>query len=345
VLDPSLWTNIVARYVKRPPWMRPPIYLIAESPDRAAQREWLASVLGGLAEGPRARAVSRLLEQENFLATYNELAATEILLRSGHVIDFEPELGGLTPDAVLLDAAGRPAVIVEVSTRFRSDADRREERKWAELKHRATKIPVPIGMAVTGENQRATPAPDSGTAKRLVIDLQRHLETLKPIPFGHALEVGGYEFHLVNPIPGTHAMLTVPVTAGWQDVAEVLDAVQAKVHRYASVADAAGAALIVVIAAELQSPVTIDLLRAALAGQQATTLTLDLFNVSEIKFDVNLHERDEPSVFHPALSAVGWLAPGDSDPGVLTIFPVPSASRPVALSTSPQLIVARALRP
>lgn len=338
MLDADYWAGIVAKYADRPTWTRPPIFNIANDADRDDQRAWLADAVGRLGGDSRTHAVSSLEEEENFLATYNELATTEILVRSDHAVAVDPVLSGLTPDVVVLDAAGRPAVIVEVSTRFRSDDDRREERRWRELKHRVERIPIPIGIAVTGEDQRTPPAPDSGTAKKLVQDLQRRLSVVDPIPYGYAIEVGSYWFHLVNEIPGTHSRLAPPTTTGWRDAEEVLESIKAKVDRYAEIAAEVDAPLLVVIAAEPESPVSAHLLKAALLGRQSTAITLDLFHTQEVgPIELRLHERDAPIRFHPALSAVGWLAPGTSDPGTLTVFQVASRQRSLRLHASRDL--------
>jgi len=119
-----------------------------------------------------------------------------------------------------------------------------------------------------------------------------------------------------------------------------LEAVREKVSRYCSGADRVGAALIVVLAAESQSPLSIDLLRTALTGAQTVTMSFDIFEPGPVSSGpFSMRAENIPPAFHPSVSAIAWLEPGIENPGTLTLFPIASAERQLRFRQSERLVI------
>jgi hypothetical protein len=339
-LDDEYALGLSARFEGRPEWMLPSVHMIATAVERESQRRWLNDVLRTLPEHTARRTVSRLEAEENFLATYNELAVASVLMGSGRQLLYEPELGGRTPDFALAADGDKALVLVEVSTKFRRPAQLAAEQRWKELRMRVERIPVPIGLFVRGSDLRDPEPPDSATAKRLAADLSEALSS-GPLPrYGQGVVLGDYLFAAAAPVPEAHVVLATPASTGTYDADLVLDAVRAKASRYAQIAEAHDASLVVILAAELRSPLTLDLLRTSLRGTQAVTMSLDLFSPGPVRSrTVQMRQRDEAALFHPCVAAVGWLETGISAPGTLTLFPVASARRWVGFVESDVLRV------
>ena len=88
--------------------------------------------------------------------------------------------------------------------------------------------------------------------------------------------------------------------------------------------------LVVVLAAEAQSPLTLDLLRTTLTGRRHGSFSTVIDATSE-----------RSARFHPALSGVGWLQPGIEQSGTLTLFPVTTARLPISIRESDTLRIGR----
>lgn len=271
--------------------------------------------------------MTRLEAGESFLAAYNELAVSAILRATGYDVVPEPSLSGLTPD-FLASRGESERKIIEVYTRHRSDAQLREEQRWKELAARGSQIPVPVGIVVRALDGIAPAAPDSGASATLIHQLRTELLAM-PEPLGHVIVIGAYAFTVLHRLDSPTAILSTPGATGWQDADEVLEAINEKVSRYAELAAEHHTSLVVVVAAELQTPFTEDLVRVALTGAQSIVATLDLFGLSNLgPHSVQLRQTNELVTFHPSVSAVGWLSAGVDAPGPLTVYPVASAERP-----------------
>ncbi len=341
VLDGPFAERLAKRYARRAPWELPSVLRIATSPDRESQRAWLNAVLEVVPEAVRNRVLSRLQKEPNFLATYNELATAAILLKAGYPISYESEVAGRTPDLLLPAGDGRPTVLVEVSTRFRTDAQRRNEKRWVEFKRRVEKIPVPLWLYVRRVDLGMPEPPDSGKAKRVTEALEEVLPAATP-PFNKMFIVEDFAFGIASPAPGAHALFAPPIGGSAYDADLVLEVIGEKVSRYAAAAKQAGAVLVVVLAAEPLSPLTLDLLRTTLTGAQAVTMTIDVFDPTPIRTrSLPMRRENSPPGFDSAVSAVGWLAPGINDPGRLTLFPLASAGQRVQFSESDALVIER----
>jgi hypothetical protein len=280
--------------------------------------------------------MTRLEARPSFLAAYNELAVSAIMRAAVNDVEAEPSLSGLTPD-LLVSRGTNDRTIVEVYTKHRSDAQLREEQRWKELAARGSQIPIPVGIVVRAHDGSAPAAPESGVGGALIQQLRTQLFSMSE-PLGHVIVIGNYAFSVLHPLDGPTAVLSTPGATGWQDADQVLDAINEKMSRYAALAVEHDANLMVVVAAELQSPFTEDLVRVALTGAQSIVATLDLFGPSNLgSHTVQLRPTNELVTFHPSVSAIGWLAAGIDVPGPLTVYPVASAERPLGWTATDRL--------
>ncbi|WP_298338840.1 hypothetical protein [Ferrimicrobium sp.] len=339
MLDSDYAGRLAQQYGERPPWAFPSIYSIATSADREAQRIWLNQALCAIPETDRDRLLGRLEKEANFLSTYNELATAAIFLQAGYSFRYEAELGGRTPDLLIPSGEDHPMLLVEVVTKFRNDSLRRIERQWKELATRVEMISVPLVLLVRGLGRGRPEPPDSGTAKRVVSELQKTL-LATPVGIGDEIEIEDYVFVIAGQVPGARASLATPAGASTYNADLVLEAVREKVSRYCSGADRVGAALIVVLAAESQSPLSIDLLRTALTGAQTVTMSFDIFEPGPVSSGpFSMRAENIPPAFHPSVSAIAWLEPGIENPGTLTLFPIASAERQLRFRQSERLVI------
>jgi hypothetical protein len=124
VLDDAYARAFTQRFATWPEWNRPELWPIVTDPKRSEQRRWLSNALADLPADQGAKLLGRLQSNRSFQATYNQLATAVLLRESGLAVEYEPELPWqgkmLTPDIGLRGSDGGLAVIVEVSTRFRT---------------------------------------------------------------------------------------------------------------------------------------------------------------------------------------------------------------------------------
>jgi hypothetical protein len=328
---------LLQKYRGRPSWHRPEVWVVATAPERDRQRAWLNQTIDSLPEPGKSKAMRRLPENAHFLSTYSELSAAAILVDAGLSVEYEPDLGKRTPDFVVDGKAG-PCAIVEVYTKFRSEAQRHAEGAWKVLHTRVRDIPVPVVLVVNSLGGTSAEAPDEATSKRIATKLRSWL-LRTPEDVGREEVFEGYHFMIGGQAPGLYALMALPGGGGWFDSDMVLTAINEKTRRYASLASRMEVPLLVILAAEPASPMNQDLVRSALSGDMSTTLKVDVFARYSEPHTVRMRSDRTPVTFDPALSVIGWLDPGIDSPGELTVFPATSSERPLDLPTTESLHV------
>ena len=331
MLDDEFAQDFVRRFSNRPDWARPELWPVVTDPARTPQRRWLSNVLGQLPERQRQNALARLQSDEQFLATYNELASAAILGTPELRVEVEPlftrQGRTLTPDLALRSVDGQLLAIGEVSTRFRNTEHRRLEIQWRELRTRVARIPRAVGILVQDLVNDPIRPPTSGQAAKIELGLRDWL--LRPSSvLGATSEFQGYLFQVAFELPGLRAQVAVPTGGDWYNTDKVRAAISDKASRYTELANSLNVPLLVVLAAEPALPLSKDFVASALTGAQALTIAFDPFRPGPIASGpMRLNHQDVPAAFDPALSAVGWLETGIDQPGSMTLFHVPSAAR------------------
>jgi len=337
MFDDAYRDELIRRFGHRPDWERPEMWLVATAPERSSQRDWMNAALLALPVPGRDVADRRLKSSRNFLATYHELAVAAILQEAGFSTEYERALGRLTPD--LYVTSGERALMIEVVGKFRPDHVRSDSRDWRALSQRVSQIGWPVGMIVRRPDGSQLTPPNAAIAKRIVAGLRIWLWQR-----GGALgmiELEGYEFHAIQELPsGSPTLLAQPDPGGWMNADDVLETIGEKVRKYADLGTELHLPLVVVLAAELNAAMSLDLVRAALSGAQSLTVTLPMSGgpdrIGPAK--VQMRSHDVLKTFNPALSAVAWLTPGTDDPGNLTVLSVPSAALPHGLPLGGRIV-------
>jgi hypothetical protein len=264
VLDDAYAQAFMQRFATWPEWNRPDLWPIVTDPKRSEQRRWLSDALADLPADQAAKLLGRLETNRSFQATYNELAVTVLLRESGLTVQYEPELPWqgkvLTPDIGLRGNDGGLAVIVEVSTKFRTAEQRSHEVEWNQLRSRVSRIPRPLGLAVRQLLPGSARPPDSGQSIRIEAVLRGWLLRASTT-VGSVCDAEGYLFEAVGQLPGMRAAVAAPTGTDWYNTDMVRKAINVKVHRYVEAADSLGLLLVVVLAAEPAMPLSADMLR------------------------------------------------------------------------------------
>jgi hypothetical protein len=340
VFDDELRETLMGKYGGRPNSQRPECWLIATSPERADQRAWMNRALMMLDEPGRSKLWTRLTDDNHFLQTYNELAVAAILQEGGLRPSYQIGLDGLSPDLTLLNEAGQPGLLVELTNRLRSKNTAFADHRWRGLRDRVSAIPAPYGVLVANASPDL-PAPTDDLCKSIARQLRSWLLS-PPIASGDVLQIEEYLFRIGTQLPGTNAQLIYSQVGDWVDSDEDVTAlVEEKLKKYAPLAKDLEVPLVVVISADPRVPLDVEIVRAAMRGQSATTTRLDVLLSSSPTTTLPMHQTDKPPAWDPALSAVGWLTPGRNSPGMLSLFPTSEPLLPHGLPLGGRLDIDR----
>ncbi len=327
VFDDPFAAAAEKKWGSKPRRQRPSFWHVATADDRDEQRVWINGATAALPEPGRSKMMRHLRDDRRFLGVYSELAVAAILQSAGMVPEYEPNLGGGTPDFYVPLVGGRP-LIVEAHTRFRADEVRREALRWEELRDRVAEIGAPFGVGLERSGDRSRP-PSSGAAKQIARQLRRWL-LLSSTRVGDVTDAAGYRFRVVGEVVGVRAQFLAPLGGGWIDSNAVADVIREKLSKYKRVADELDAVLLIVLAAESLAPLDLAMIDSALAGRLMTSVSLDVFDPGgSTSHTVKLHAADTPAALDPALSGAGYLRADTSAPGVLTVTRYANATRKV----------------
>jgi hypothetical protein len=234
LLDEAYATLLKSRFGERLASGRPELWPIAIEPERAAQRAWINELLSSLPLRDQRNMRGRIEKNSSFLATYNELALGALLRQLGYQLSYEEAINhqdgrAVTPDW-MIENDGRVLAVFEITTQFRTDAERAADRRWAELKDRVDELPYPFVVLVRPMHDRWV-TPDGGTAKHLtsaVADwLGRPTRTV-----GDVIVVSDeYYFDVLGVAPGLRTMLAPPPAGGAFDADTVLGTISEKTIR------------------------------------------------------------------------------------------------------------------
>ena len=307
------------KHGKQLPADRPEYWELAASSDRAAQRMWLNAALGRMGPDARQHLFENICDSGRFVPTYNEAAVASILLDAFVKVEYEPTLNGQTPDLVVRSDDGAVQLIVEVANRLLPEAADAKAKRWEQLRGRLQRWAAPWlvrGIRVEGPND----APTADVIRPMATLLGRWLSRADAAQWDEC-RVGDFGFVIMQRLPGSHADLLIPHSELWYTSDRLVPIVTEKVNTYASLCADLGVPLVVVVAADPRSSVTVDTVRGAVTGALTLSMKLDMFADGPTSSGpLKLHQTDEARRWHPCLSAVGWLQAGIDDPGTLTLF-------------------------
>lgn len=334
VFDDDYMAAVAARADGRPAWERSAIHDLVLSDEKAQMRAWIEQEVARIPEPGRSELIRRLRSERSFLPSMHEVATAAVLTEAGLELRYEANVGGRTPDFLVPDdGSGHPA-IVEVWTRELARDSRGQVRAWEALRARIGQIPVPAGLAVDVRTRKRAPSPRQ--SKEISSGLRRWLLDA-PRATGESINVDGFRFVVTGTMPGLTAYLPVQHPGGWFDSSSVVDTIRAKVDRYRELTHTAGAALVVVVGSDVRAPLTLDLLRSTMRGQNSGAISWSAGSTGYIgEWSTAMRKREAAPTFDPVLSAVGWIEVGDADPQ-LHLFEVASARVPFARLTCPRI--------
>lgn len=321
-----------ARYGGRSPERRQLTYDLAVESRYEPWRRWYDEQLALLPSTQADALAGRLWLDEHFWPVTFELAAGAAIRAAGYTAVYEQNHDGLTPDWTAVTPQGAPLFIVEVHTDQPSKETFGRIRGWKALEQRIAKIPVGVVLALTGTGHgkvEPTPPP-AGTAKRIAQDLRARL---LGSPGAAVIRSHGYTFVVLAdrfgyqlPSPnGLHAQFAAPSgVAGPVHASRLAEAVDAKVRRYAKLADSHNVPLVVAVGAHRFTRVDLTDVDDLLAG--SATMSFQ-FNIGDTFIGEKAVSLAHPQrwVMPPDLAGLMWLH--NQPPFAATTRPNPQARR------------------
>lgn len=181
VFPPEWVADKRQRYDCCPPYARPKLYDLWTADWLKAERDRIEQWAAPLANHELDEVIPRLRDANLFRETYNELAVGASLRSQGWLLEYEPELYGLTPDWLARRAAGQERLVVEIVS---SNPPKESEAcldGWMRLRGRLQGLPVNAHLSLQIHGNRgddevvSTPPPDS-EHKRVAGEVRKWLE-------------------------------------------------------------------------------------------------------------------------------------------------------------------------
>lgn len=329
VFDEAFVATMVGHYRSRRASQRPDLYFVTTSPQRAELRAWVEAEILHVPQPGRSKLTTRLRKDESFLTAYHELAAAAVLRAAGYGVEYEPDLGGATPDFLVKTSEGQPALIVDVWTRQLPQGAKGAKRLWNDLCHRIADIPVGVFLLIRHVGGAEIAPPTGAQTKAIATHLRQWLLGAAR-PVGSEIDVEGYRFAVAGNAPGLRAQLAPPEPGGWVDSDVVLAAIREKTHKYGPIADKLGLGFMTVLAADPLAPLDLGEVVMALAGKLVFSMSIPLGANGPLQsWRTQLRRDDTLPGFRQALSAVGYLDVANHTCPHLTVIPVASSNRPL----------------
>lgn len=331
--------QLVREFADLPTRSQPALYAAAVSPEYGALRTWLGDELASMGESGRPQLVGRLQTVDGYSGALSELAAHAVLRDHGGLkVELGPQLGVQSPDLLATDRhTGRTAFVADVWTRTAPGDVLRAEKAWANLSREARKTKVPLRVDILRMSRET--APGAVERKRILSVLGARLRA-GVVP-GQEISCEGMVFRVVGRTDGALQLIS-PSVARTVDRDHVVEAIETKVARYGALADELDAPLVVIVAAEPLSGLTLDFVEGTLRGLQLLSMNFDVSTVGPSTFrTLKLRRTAAPPVFDTRLSAVAFLDVRNGYDSVLTAWPMPDAVRPLSLTPTGQRVEVR----
>lgn len=261
------------RYEKRPVYQRPRIYDIAVGPDCETLRAEIEDWVAGLASAVRPEVISKLRSAKGFVQTYHELAVGNILRRLGHEVEYEKNVGGLTPDWCANATNGRLVFVVEVFTvRPPESAQKRDARR----RHLLGRIEqIPLGVVLHIKVDSGASMDSQGTSKAIAKQVRDWLLGGNS-SVGDTLDVKGVTFKLLARNPKLSSVGCIcPGGAFFVNSYPLRRALLEKTGKYKSVALNLGIPLVVAAVADLSTGLDSGDFEDVLLGGDAVQVVFD----------------------------------------------------------------------
>jgi hypothetical protein len=310
----------VRKHKNLPEYQQPRIYryAVGQWDEARACRELTERWVDELPPATRVKVIGHLRSEKHDIHTFNELRLGNSMRQRGYVTEYEPDLGGQTPDWLVRRGAER--FLIECLTSNPTAERARCEEGWQRFAQRLETIQGPwiINMRAprpTYDQELGTDlevfAPEDGRQKQ-VVNLVRSWLVTEPTP-GDDFEVDGMEVVL---LPGVsragHVRCALMPPPFLVDADPLTDAIHEKVKKYGD------------LATEHQLPLIVAVAISFGTGRDQSDLHRALIGRSEDK--IGLFKR------YPILSAVTLAHPQGLDGVTHYLFPNPDATHPLVSS-------------
>lgn len=313
--DSLLFTPEVVARVERqaasvPEHFRSTLWLHATRPQAATLRSWLERELRNLPDAVCTSFCSRLRDERRYTQALAELATGYVVRQPGYAVEFEPNLGGRTPDLLVTDPTGRQ-LIVEVWRRGLPSLLATRDTQWGLLARQLQRIPIPLALAVGTTSYEVVEPPDASQRRDLGAAIRRWLGSW-PEGDTEVFRSQHFVFRVVGATTNGHVEM-LPVRDGaTADRKDVIEAIERKVRRYRTTAVAKDIPFVVVMSADDETAMSGSHVESILQGKNAMVINLPVFGVGAIDSGrIELRQSEAPPRLDPALSGIGWLDVND----------------------------------
>ncbi|MBQ0896257.1 hypothetical protein KBX37_24720 [Micromonospora sp. U56] len=320
-----------ATYGNRAPERRPLTYDIAVEDNFEPWRQWYEEQLALLPQTQADELAGKLWLDRHFWPVTFELAAGAAIRRAGYTAVYERDHDGLTPDWTAVNPDGTAAFILEVHTDQPPTRTFERIRGWKALEQRIATIPVGVVLRLHDRRPVAPEPPDAGTAKKIVRELRARL---LDSPGTAVIQAHGYTFTVVagrfGPIAsdrGLRAQFASPsAVAGPVEASRLARAADAKVSRYAAIAERYEVPLVVAVGAHRFTRVDLSDVDDLLAGAPTISFQFNPGDTFIGSTTINL-ARPQRWKMPADLACLLWLH--NQPPFAATARPNPDARRPL----------------
>jgi hypothetical protein len=235
VFPPEWVAKLKAKYQGRSRQIYPKNYFLFTADELQPDRDQIERWVDLLPEKKHANLIGRLREPDLLNEAFNELAVGDSLRRMGHEVEYEPEIGALTPDWFVRPRNSTQPFIVEVvSSQPPKERERRDDG-WERLRLR-------FQEELTGNSHISVQPPfsfEDGFAdlpsekqqKGIVRKIQEWINS--DPPEGAQVSVNDIEFHFVGTRhDATGVYCGMGITPFTVDVSSLRRSVRVKASKY-----------------------------------------------------------------------------------------------------------------
>lgn len=270
--------------------------------------------------------VTRLRSPSNFTHTYHELVVGRLLRQLGYTVEYEIDIGGLTPDWYVHAKGEIPPFVLEVFTANVSDKRAVELRAVRTLWGWLREIPV-AGAVIYVEITQGEIMCDDKRGKKIARSVRRWLEDTPPV--GSRLEFDEFFFDVVYYNPKyTSLQIAGPGSAFMVNKEPVRINFKEKIHKYRRVLADKNIPLVVGVVADFMTGVRFDSFLDLLFGSEAINYAYNE-STGEVR-DTRLARLND-GLFHrePAFSVATWVEKEFSGEWQMKSIHNPQATNPL----------------
>jgi hypothetical protein len=296
--------RVIDRYKHLKDHNKPYIYFVAVDEQFQQLRLEIEESVAALPQSAQNGVVTRLRSPSNFTHTYHELVVGRLLRHLGYTVEYEVDIGGLTPDWYVHAKDEIPPFVLEVFTANVSDKRAAELRAVRTLWGWLREIPV-TGVSIYVEITQSEIVCDDKRGKQIARSVRQWLEDNPPV--GSRLEFDEFFFDVVHYNPKyTSLQIAGPGSAFMVNKEPVRINFKEKIHKYRRVLAGKNLPLVVGVVADFMTGVGFDSFLDLMYGSEAVNYA---YNESTGEVRGARLARMGDGLFHrePALSAAAWV--------------------------------------